>query len=348
MTALYVTEPGAAVRRDGRSLVVTLDADSDGRAGPAPETRRRLAEIELHHLEAVMLFGRTHLTTDAAQACLRDGIAVAWFRRNGDYLGRLVPEAARSGDLRLLQYRAAIDEAERLAWARRIVAAKLANAAAVLRDVQSNRHGNPALAAAIADLARIGADAAAAESVSALLGVEGNAARVYFAGLAAGFRGDIGFERRRRRPPPDPANAMLSFGYVLLANLIAGLLEARGLDPAIGFFHELRPGRPGLALDLLEELRHPAVDRFVLRLANLKIMRPEMFEPDEEDVGGVRMTRDGLRQFLTAWEEHLDRPLRERAVGERLPLRAVLRRQVERLAADLRRGPAYEPVRFDA
>ncbi len=346
MVALYVAEPGAVVRRDGESLVVTVDDDPDGRSGPLPETRKRLAEVELHRLEAVMLLGRAHLTTDAAQACLRKGVSVAWFRRNGDFLGRMVPEAARMGDLKLLQYRAAVDEAGRLERARRLVAAKLANAAAVLRDIQSNRPGIPVLTHSMAQLERSSAAAAAADSPQTLLGVEGAAARVYFEGFAAGFAGEIGFAGRQRRPPPDPANAMLSFGYVMLGNLLAGLIEARGLDPAIGFFHEIRPGRSSLALDLLEELRHPAVDRFVLRLVNLKIMRADMFEPDDETAGGVRMTRDGLRRFLADWEENLDRPFREGAPGGRLALRAVLRRQVDRLVADLRGVGAYEPVRF--
>ena len=115
---------------------------------------------------------------------------------------------------------------------------------------------------------------------------------------------------------------MLSFGYVLLGDLLAGMLEARGLDPALGFFHEPRPGRPSLALDLLEEFRHPVVDRFVLRVSNLRILRPTMFEPDEPDeldeteAGGVRLTRDGLKRFFRAWEKHLSRPLLERGMKD--------------------------------
>jgi CRISPR-associated protein Cas1 len=139
---------------------------------------------------------------------------------------------------------------------------------------------------------------------------------------------------------------LLSLGYVLLGNHLAGLLEARGLDPALGFFHEVRPGRPALALDLLEEFRHPVVDRFVLRACNLRVFRPGAFEPDPERPGGVRLDRQGLRRFFAEWETFLLRPVRERDGAEPVPVRPLLRRQVERLAADLRGGAAYRPLAY--
>jgi CRISPR-associated protein Cas1 len=341
---LYVTEPGAVVRRDADSLVVTLDSDPDGK-GPAPETRRVLIEVEPHRVEAIALVGGVHITSDATRFCLRRGIGVAWFTRGGDYLGRMVPEGARSGDLRLLQYAAASDPQRRASLARTIVGAKLANAAGVLRDIQSNQPGNPTLGRAIAELRDHGAAVDAAVQAEALLGIEGVGARAYFAAFGTAFRAEIGFVRRERRPPPDPANAMLSFGYVLLTNLVAGVIEARGLDPAIGFLHELRPGRASLALDLVEEFRHPLVDRFVLRLCNLRVMRPEMFEADEG--GGVRLAPDALQRFLAEWEQQLQAPLREAGETERLAASALLRRQVDRIAADLRGTRAYRPFLFD-
>src|SRR5262249_17738051 len=157
----------------------------------------------------------------------------------------------------------------------------------------------------------------------ALLGLEGSGARAYFQALSAAFLGDIGFTGRAHRPPPDPANALLSLAYTLLTNALAGLLEARGLDPRMGFFHEVHGARPRLALDLVEEFRHPVADRFVLRLCNLRIMRPELFEPDPEHAGGVRLTRPAYRRFFQEWEKFLREPLRENeeaASGEVRPL----------------------------
>jgi CRISPR-associated protein Cas1 len=139
---------------------------------------------------------------------------------------------------------------------------------------------------------------------------------------------------------------LLSFGYVLLGNLLAGRLEARGLDPAIGFFHEVHPGRPSLALDLLEELRHPVVDRFVVRACNLRMLRAEHFEPDPDRPGGVRATRAGLKIVLAEWEKHLLKPLRDAEGGEKIAVRPLMDRQIERLVADLRGKAHYRPFLY--
>ncbi len=180
--------------------------------------------------------------------------------------------------------------------------------------------------------------AAAAPDCETLLGIEGEGAGRYFSTLVHAFSGEIRFAARRRRPPPDPANALLSLGYVLLANRIAGLLEARGLDPYLGFLHRPRSGRPALALDMMEEFRHPVVDRFVLRLCNRRQVRPACFETDLRTCG-VRLTKSGLRRFLRAWEGFLD--ARMAGLGEDLSVEEAMRRQADRLAAHLRGNEPY-------
>jgi CRISPR-associated protein Cas1 len=333
------------VRKSAGSLVVTRDKDPDG-TGPLPEARHTLIEVEPHRVELIALFGRTHVTSDALGFCVRNGIDIAWFSRNGRYRGRLVPEMSRSADLRLAQYAASTDPKRSMAIARRIVRGKVENAAEVLVALQRNRSGDAKLSRGISDLRQMAVGAEKIGDLSQLLGLEGSAARLYFEVLGTGFVGDIGLARRARRPPPDPANALLSFGYVLLGNLLASLLEARGLDPALGFYHRVRPGRPSLALDLLEELRHPVVDRLVLRLCNLRIVNRKMFEPDPKDMGGVRLTRIGLKRFLGEWDKALRRSLRDRDTTDGQSVTVLLRRQVDRLAADLRGGATYEPFRF--
>ena len=300
MPTLYVTEPRSVVRRSVGSVVVTLNEDPDG-PGPLPERQRRLLEVEPHRLELIALVGRVHITADALQLCLEQGIAVAWLQANGNFMGRLVPELSRTADLRLAQFRMADDEPQALALAQTFVAAKLHNAVGLLTALRSNRRSQPALGRAIGELKAMADTVAQATSREVLLGYEGDAARRYFAGLRLGFTGAIGFAGRARRPPPDPANALLSFGYVLLANVLASLLEACGFDPYLGFMHTVRSGRPSLALDLLEELRHPVVDRFVLRVCNRGQLRPEHFETDAER-GGVRLTRAGMRIFFRTWK----------------------------------------------
>jgi len=267
MPTLYVTEPGAVVRRSVASLVVTVKrrrVDGTGRR------EEELAEVEPHRLEMIGLIGRAHITSDATRLCLEKGIAVSWFTRGGDFVGRLVPEISRTADLRLAQYRLAHDGDAALALSRAVVGAKLRNAAAVLSALRANRPGRTTLGQAIHDLRVSAARCAEAKAVDVLMGIEGDGARVYFGALGDCFSGEISFGVRARRPPPDPANALLSFGYVLLGNMLASLLEARGFDPYLGFFHTVRSGRPSLALDLLEELRHPLVDRLVVRVCNLQ------------------------------------------------------------------------------
>lgn len=341
MPVLYVTIPGATVRQSGESLLVT--AGEPGAAGG--ERRKILMEVESHRLELVCIVGTAHITSAAMRHCLERGIAVAWLKRNGEFLGRTVGPMPRSADIRLRQYAAAADTALRLERAQAVVQAKLRNAQAVLRDIQSNSPANQVLSQALAELKRSLEQVAPCREAASLLGIEGRAARSYFEALGASFRAEISFPGRRHRPAPDPANALLSFGYVILASKLAGLLEARGLDPGIGFFHDLRSGRPSLALDLLEELRHPVVDRFVLRSCNLRILRPGHFDPPGSD-GGVRLNREGARVFFTHWEEHLRKPMREQGSPERPAPQDLLGRQVERFVSSLRSGATYRPFLY--
>ena len=340
MPTLYVTEQGSVVRRSAGSIEVTLNKDPDG-SGPLPERQSRLIEVEPHRLELIALVGRAHITSAATRLCLEHGIALAWFTRNGDFLGRLVPELSRTADLRLAQFHMVDSDELALHIARKIITAKLHNSIGVLMALRSNRKGKPELGQAISDLRGVIPAVGQASEKERLLGFEGIAARRYFDGLRIGFDGDIGFAGRARRPPPDPANALLSFGYVILANTMASLLEARGFDPYVGFLHAVRSGRPSLALDMIEEFRQPIVDRFVLRVCNRRQLRPEHFQDDTER-GGVRLTRKGMRIFFGAWEAFMDTPLP--GIDETIPAEELLRRQANRLAGHVRGRAEYAPV----
>ena len=340
MPSLYVTEPGAVVRRRAGSIIVTLDEDPDG-PGPLSRRRRELIEVEPHRLEMIGLVGRVHITADVTRLCLEQGIAVAWFTRGGDFLGRLVPELSRTADLRLRQFRLADNQAAAIDLGRVFIDGKLRNAAAMISAVRSNRPGENRFGEAIFHIRRLREALEKAEARDTIMGIEGEGARRYFEVLGLAFSGPIQFGSRKRRPPPDPANALLSLGYVLLANMLASLLEARGFDPYLGILHTVRSGRPSLALDLMEELRHPLVDRFVLRLCNRRQLTPEHFESDEER-GGVRLVRNGLRDFFRAWEEYLDG--RMPGVESNLTVERIVALQVDRLAAHVRDSEVYEPL----
>lgn len=337
MPSLYVTEPGATVRLRGRSLLVT-DRDDAGGAD------RTLFEIEPHHVDVLGLVGDVHITADALRHCFAEGIPLAWFGRNGGLLGRCVPKSDNNGLLRLRQFETACDPVRAAGFARALVAAKIDNALALLVDVQGNDPANIYLPPAIATLKDLRTALADHASIDSMRGVEGAAAAAFYGAFGGALRPATGltFTRRQRRPPPDPVNALLSFASVLLGTRLTGMVEGRGLDPAVGILHELRAGRPSLALDLMEEWRTPVVERFVLRVCNLRSLRPEHFEPDAENTGGVRLTREGMRTFFVEWEKFLLRPLRG-VDGVDRPVLAAVGVQVDEVARAFSTGGVYAP-----
>jgi CRISPR-associated protein Cas1 len=171
-----------------------------------------------------------------------------------------------------------------------------------------------------------------------------SAAARHFGAMAALAPPSLGFTGRNRRPPRDPLNALLSFGYVLVGNEIQSLLDGMGFDPYIGFYHQIDYGRPSLALDLVEELRAPLVDRFSLGLVMRRVLTPEDFTetPDK----GVLLQRPSLRTYFKAYQEELTRPLQ--VDGETTTFRHLFRRQAERLARCLVHGEPYRSFQWIA
>jgi CRISPR-associated protein Cas1 len=239
------------------------------------------------------------------------------------------------------QYEAAHDEPLRLALAREVVRAKIANSAAVLRRFRRN-HPEALAPEAIEEIERSLAGVEAAAGAESLRGVEGIAAARYFRALGALVPPELAFQGRSRRPPRDPVNALLSFGYVLVGNELQSLLDGMGFDPYLGFYHRLDYGRPSLALDLLEEFRAALVDRWSVGLLNLKTLTPADFTATAE--GGVLLGREGMRRYFPAYEKEMATPL---AVdGEELTFRRLFRRQAERLARALMEGEPYQGFRL--
>ncbi len=303
MPVLYVTQPGATVRVSHGALVVT------GRCAKATKQHSAREEVLLkvapHRLETIELFGSTHVTRPALTLCLRQGIDLAWLSRNGRLLGRTAAPHSRTADLRLCQFQAFSQRAIRIELAKQSVMHKTQGAIDLLEGLQANYPRVDAICRALRQIRALRQQITVATERDHLLGLEGSAARCYYRGLAVGFRGAITFQKRSYRPATDAANALLSLGYVLLAERLTALIEARGLDPYVGFFHEPRSGRASLALDLLELFRHPVVDRFILRSCNLGQFTPLMFESDNRQAGAVRLTREGMKTFLSRWEENL-------------------------------------------
>lgn len=283
------------------------------------------------------------------QACASRGIVIALLDRNGRFQARVEGPTTGNVLLRRQQYRAS-DKPE--AIVRGLVAGKIANQRAVLqRALRDHGEEMPASAkseieAAVARLAGILHSVSLNEAgVDALRGAEGEAAQLYFRvfnHLVRASDAEIIFRGRSRRPPLDPINALLSFLYTLLTHDCRGAAESVGLDPAVGFLHRDRPGRPSLALDLMEEMRPALVDRLALSLVNRRQIRIGDFR--REDNGAVLLTEEGRKTALIAWQERKKDERRHPFLEETAPLGLTPFLQAQLLARHLRGDlDAYPP-----
>ncbi len=323
---LYVVEQGSSIHKTGNRLLVRKDGQD-------------LAEAECAHLSAVLMFGRVQVTTQALHLLLRHGIELALFTQNGKLLGQLTPPTAKNLPLRKAQYDKERDPAFALRQAKAVLAAKLHNSREVLKRHALDTPGEqPEAQAAAARISALLPKLHEAVEAASLLGVEGAAAAAYWGAFPTLLKAHgLEFPGRQSHPSPDPINAALSLGYVVLGNLLQSLLDGLGFDPFLGFLHEESYGRASLALDLLEPFRAPVVDRLVVKLFNLKTLQPADFAPDEE--GGCRMAPDALRRFFAAWERQL----------ARLKIREAMQEQAEQLARVFRdQEPEVKPWRWEA
>jgi CRISPR-associated protein Cas1 len=324
MARLYITEQQAILRKTGDRLIVEKDHEI-------------LAEIPCLKLEAVLIYGNVQFTTQAAVELLDHGIELAIFSMNGKLRGQLTPPKAKNVVLRMRQYELEKSEPFCLRLARAMVRGKILNGVAGLKRFRAN-HPEALPQAGVDAVERKLDRLESCASLEALRGLEGAAAAAYFQAFAALVPPELGFPGRQRRPPRDPVNALLSFGYVLVGNELQSLLDGIGFDPYIGFLHRLDYGRPSLALDLLEEFRPALVDRFTTRLLNLGILRREDFSPGPD--GGLYLGREGKRRYFAEYEKELSTPFA--GEQESLTFRDVFRRQADRLAAALTRDEPYE------
>jgi CRISPR-associated protein Cas1 len=335
LNTLYAATEGASLRKDGENLVAEIDGVE----------RRR---VPLHMLGSVVVFGGIFVSPPLIGALARAGITLVLLDRQGRFEARVEGPVSGNVLLRRAQYRAA-ERPEEIV--RSIVSGKIANQRAVLQRAlrdhsEALAERRTAIDAAVARLQRILRRVAFIDGgADALRGAEGEAAQNYFAvfgDLVRSPDADIRFDGRSRRPPRDPVNAVLSFLYTLLTHDCRSAAESVGLDPAVGFLHRDRPGRPSLALDLMEELRPVLVDRLALSLFNRRQLRSGDFE--SHDGGAVLLTEDGRKTVLTAWQERKKEERRHPFIDETAPLGLVPYLQAQLLARHLRGDlDAYPP-----
>jgi CRISPR-associated protein Cas1 len=289
MSAIYVTQQGAVLRKVNKRLKVTLK-------------REVLLDVPLIKVSQVVIFGKSMITAATIATLLEQQIEVCYLTQHGRFIGRIVPALSKNCLLRREQYRAAFDEQRTLRLAKRFVIGKLANMRIVLmRAVREQRLPNTCKQA----VHRIKRAMQSAEKVSELdqvRGHEGDGSAAYFSVFQHLLRTEeFVFTTRERRPPTDPVNALLSFGYTLLTNEMFGAVNVVGFDPYIGYLHADKYGKPSLPLDLIEEFRPIFVDRLVLKCLNKQILTSAHFQ---EELGRVcKLTETGLKIFLAQYED---------------------------------------------
>ncbi|WP_447972935.1 CRISPR-associated endonuclease Cas4g/Cas1g [Nitrospira sp. Kam-Ns4a] len=312
---LYVQQPGAWVSKSGECLKI-MDHETC------------LGEARLVEVSQVVLFGSVQVSTQAVQELCRRGVPISYLSTGGWFYGMTVGLAHKNVELRRRQYAAAADPGRCLVLARRFVQVKIANCRTVLR-----RNHAAAPETVLRDLKHDMQRAGAAASLEELLGIEGTAARRYFAEFAGMLKGGPGgwrfeFEGRNRRPPRDPVNALLSLAYAMLAREWIVTLQAVGLDPYLGFYHQPRYGRPALALDLMEEFRPLIADSVVLTAIN----NGEVRDTDWiARLGAVALTPEGRRRFIETYERRMGQEITHPVFGYQISYRRVLEVQARLL-----------------
>lgn len=316
---LYVQAQGGRIGLSGERLTVV---SKDGST-----------EAKLTNTSQVCVMGNVQVSTQALKALLDRAIPVTFFTTGGYFLGRTCGYSSKNVELRIAQYAAAREKRFCAKFARGVVAAKIRNGRTMLR-----RNHEDVEASVLSELEQLAKKAEKCDEPEALLGIEGSAARVYFAAFAGMVKGapevreTFDWAGRNRRPPKDPINALLSFAYSLLAKELAVTLEAVGLDPMLGFYHRPRFGRPALALDLMEEMRPIVADSTVISAINNGVVGADDFV---RGPGAVALSPEARKRFIVAYERRMDQLVTHPIFGYRLSYRRLLEVQARLLGRTL-------------
>ena len=298
-------------------------------------------------IDSIVCFGKMTVSTPLLQYCAEHGISVTFVTETGRFMGRFYGSVSGNVLLRKRQYESLNEDTFRKQLVRSVLLAKLRNCKLVLiRAARSakNEEVGQALTEGAAQLGQAVEKLLLCEDVDSMRGIEGAAATAYFSRLDNMLWGNPGgfrFESRSRRPPRNEVNAALSFTYMLLTSQIQSAMETVGLDPAAGYLHTLRPGRPSFALDLIEELRAPLCDRFVISLFNKGPLSASDFEKNEE---AVYLNERGRRTLLSAWQRRKQEEIIHPFLGEKVQIGMIPYAQAMLFARVLRGDlDAYPP-----
>jgi len=309
LNTLYITTPNSYLSRDGENVLVLIE-------------NKEKFRIPVHNIESIISFGYCGASPALLALCSERNVAVSFLSESGKFLARVSGPVRGNVLLRKKQYRMAEDANVALEMSRYFVAAKIANSRSILQRAlrdHGNEENESKLRNAIQTLEYRQKQVMNAPDTETVRGIEGEAAASYFDVfnyLIVAQNDQFIMNGRTRRPPRDKVNALLSFMYTLLAHEVQSALETTGLDPYVGFLHTLRPGRPSLALDLMEELRAYLADRMVLSLINRKQVKPDGFISRAET--GIIMDDETRKEVITAWQkrkqEEIQHPFLEETI----------------------------------
>jgi CRISPR-associated protein Cas1 len=329
LNTLYITRQKSYIHKERETIVIKQEGD-------------KLAQFPAINIANILCFGQISVSPFLMGYCGEQGIGLAFYTEYGKFLARVQGPQTGNVLLRRTQYRWADHDEKALRVARVMVAAKIANGrTALMREIRN--HGeNGNLSQAASRLATSLRRAKQAQSVAEVMGVEGDAASIYFGVFNELIReNSFHFSGRVRRPPTDPVNALLSYVYTLVTHECASALQGVGLDPYVGFLHQDRPGRLSLALDMMEEFRSPWADRFVLTLINRKQIQSRDFV--NEASGAVRLTDDARKRLLVAWQERKQVEINHPYLLEKVAIGMLPHCQAMLLARHLRGDTEYYP-----
>ena len=324
---LYITTPQAYLTLDGETVVVKKE-------------EKQSTRLPLHNLEAIVCFNYPGVSPALMGACADRNIGLSFLKPSGRFLARVTGRVKGNLLLRKKQYQLAQDENTAVSIAASCLLGKVFNSRQIINRAIRDHSilvDVPALQSTSTFLKETLTAIQTADTLETLRGLEGSAAKQYFGvfgELILQQKQDFFFKERSRRPPLDNINALLSFLYTLLTYEVASALEAVGLDPQVGFLHADRPGRPSLALDLVEELRPVFADRLALTLINRQQVKGSGFVPKES--GGILMDDETRKKVLTVWQERKQEQIIHPYLKERISFGLLPHAQALLLARYLR------------
>ena len=327
LNTLFVTTQGAYLSKDGETVVVKVDQ----------EVRLR---VPVHTIGGIVCFGNVSCSPFLMGFCGENGVGMSFLTENGRFLARMHGPVSGNILLHREQYRRADDQKYSAQMAKAFVIGKAANCRTVLQRAlrdHAQKMAEDVLRRSVADLNRTLESLTLHQSLDSVRGLEGDAAHTYFDvfdHLIVAQKERFSFQKRNRRPPLDNVNCLLSFLYTLLVHDCRSALESVGLDPACGFLHRDRPGRPSLALDILEEFRPFLADRLALSLINLRQVQPDGFKKAE--AGAVVMNDETRKTVLVAYQERKQEEIMHPFLDEKVTIGLLFHVQALLLARCLR------------